>query len=161
MAFQSYQEAAEEVLQLCIHEAAAPPAGDDTQPSAPPPAAAATAAATVATTATDETAVESCLKQQQQQQGLRLRSFSSSLPKAVDMLAALQVQHLTHVELGILAAKTDSSALSMALARFSNLQQLQLGYINASLGAALTTLVQLPQLTLLKCVGPLPWDSQV
>jgi hypothetical protein len=47
---------------------------------------------------------------------------------------------------------TDSFALSMALARLSNLQQLHLGRMSdASLGAALTTLVHLPQLTLLAC----------
>jgi hypothetical protein len=115
-----------------------------------------TAAATAAITVAEETADRSSLQQQQQQQqqGLRLRSFSSSFPKAVDMLAVQQVQHLTRVELGFNRAMTDSSALSMALARFSNLQQLQLGGISdTSLGAALTTLVQLPQLTLLECIG--------
>jgi hypothetical protein len=55
------------------------------------------------------------------------------------MLAALQVQHLTRVELGLHRSMTDSSALSVALARLSNLQQLQLGNMSdASLGAALT-----------------------
>jgi hypothetical protein len=69
------------------------------------------------------------------------------------MLAVLQVQHLTRVELGFPSdSKTDSTALSMVLARLSNLQQLHLGDMyDASLRAALTALVQLPQLTLLKC----------
>jgi hypothetical protein len=50
----------------------------------------------------------------------------------------------------------------MALARLSNLQQLRLGGMqNASLGAALTTLVQLPQLTLLECFFSWPSDLQV
>jgi hypothetical protein len=54
---------------------------------------AAAAAATAATVA-EETAEGSSL---QQQQALCLRSFSSSLPKAVDIMAVLQVQHLTCV----------------------------------------------------------------
>jgi hypothetical protein len=58
-------------------------------------AAAAAVAAAAATTLIGETAAGS----DQQQHGLRLCSFSSSLPKAVDMLAALQVQYLTRVEL--------------------------------------------------------------
>jgi hypothetical protein len=87
-----------------------------------------------------------------------LHSFSSSLPKAVDMLAALQVQHLTCVELGFdHDAMTDSSALSMALALLSNLQQLHTGNINdATLSTALTTLVRLPHLTLLQFNGTWP-----
>jgi hypothetical protein len=67
----------------------------------------------------------------------------------------------------MMRAITDSSALSLALARLSNLQQLQLGGLyyrcdsmsDTSLGPALTALVQLPQLTLLECMGtwqPMP-----
>jgi hypothetical protein len=87
-----------------------------------------------------------------------LRSFSSSLPRAVDVLAGLQVQQLTCVELNFSDdAATDSYELSMALARLSNLQQLHLcDMIDGSLGAALTTLVQLPHLTLLRCDGGWP-----
>jgi hypothetical protein len=88
-----------------------------------------------------------------------LSSFSSSLPTAVDVLAGLQVQHLTCVQLTFIRAMTDSSALSMALAQLSNLQQLRIGNMDdASLGTALTTLVQLPRLTLLDCDGQ--WSSQ-
>jgi hypothetical protein len=106
-------------------------------------------------TATEEFEEESS---QQQQHGLRLHSFSSSLPTAVDMLAALQVQHLTCVELSSAHDArhpvTDSGALSGALVRLSNLQQLHLGHnADTGLGAALTTLVELPQLTLLEVNG--------
>jgi hypothetical protein len=74
------------------------------------------------------------------------------------MLAVLQVQHLTRVELSFpIDAITDSSALSMALARLSNLQQLRVvGMSDASLGAAMTTLVQLPHLTSLRFDGEWP-----
>jgi hypothetical protein len=115
--FEAHLAAAQELLQLSIHAAGAPlAAGNSTRPSLPSTAAAAAAAAaTEATTAaaaaavTEDTALESI----QQQQGLRLHSFSSSLPKAVDMLAALQVQHLTRVDLSLFRdAVTDSSALS-------------------------------------------------
>jgi hypothetical protein len=96
---------------------------------------------------------------------LLLRSFSSSLLKATDMLSALQVQHLTHVKLSSSdKAVIDSSALSMALARLSNLKQLHTGDMSdASLGAALTTLVQLFQLTLLECdsMWPLDWQDDL
>jgi hypothetical protein len=96
-----------------------------------------------------------------QQQGLRLRSFNGRLPKAVDQLAALQVQRLTRVDLRLWFVEADSSALSMVLARLSNLQQLHLvSMYDASLGAALTTLVQLPQLTLLECEGQWPREQQ-
>jgi hypothetical protein len=169
--YEAHLEAAQELLQLSIHAAAgaAPLIGDSMRPSVPVPAAAgaavgaaAAAAAAAATTATvtAKTAAGSSLQQQQQQQqqqGLRLHSFSSSLPKAVDMLAVLQVQHLTHVEMNFPrfhGAVTDSSALSMALGRLSNLQQLRLGDVSdASLWAALTTLVHLPQLTSLEFQG--------
>jgi hypothetical protein len=115
-------------------------------------------AAAAATALIGETAAGS----DQQQHCLRLRSFSSSLPKAVDMLAVLQVQHLTRVELSLPRdAVIDSFALSVALARLSNLQQLRLGNMSdASLEAALTTLVQLPQLTSLTCNGEWPSDPQ-
>jgi Leucine-rich repeat (LRR) protein len=74
------------------------------------------------------------------------------------MLAALQVQHLTRVDFSTSRDArypvTDSWALSKALARLSNLQQLHLGHnTDTSLGEALTTLVQLPHLTLLDCNG--------
>jgi hypothetical protein len=122
-------------------------------------AAAAAAAAATAAIVTEETAEGSIL---QQQQALCLRSFSSSLPKAVDMLAALQVQHLTCVELDFRKANTDSSKLSSALVRLSNLQQLRLGdMLDTSLGTALTTLVPLPQLTLLQFWGEWPSYLQI
>jgi hypothetical protein len=93
--FDDHLSAAEELLLLSIHAAGAPPAaGDSTRPAATSTAAAA-AVAVAAATGTGETAAGSS----QQQHGLRLRSFSSSLPNPVDMLAALQVQHLTRVEL--------------------------------------------------------------
>jgi hypothetical protein len=69
-----------------------------------------------------------------------LRSFSSSLPTAAYVLAVLQVQQLTRVELDLAHfGMTDNAALSMALARLSNLQQLHLGpragnIVDASLG---------------------------
>jgi hypothetical protein len=158
--YKAHLAAAQELLQLSIHAAGATQAAEDsTHLSAPCPAAAATAATAAAAEVSTETAAGGSQQQQHQQhqqhhhqkQGLRLRSFSSSLPKAVGMLAALQVQHLTSVGLGLQEAMTDSSALSMALARPSNLQQLRLGgMVDASLGTALTTLVQLPQLTLLE-----------
>jgi hypothetical protein len=84
------------------------------------------------------------------------------LPKAADLLAALQVQHLTRVELHLWFIEPDGSALAMALAQLSNLQQPRLRSLrDASLGAALTTLVQLPQLTLLELAGQWPVTEQV
>jgi hypothetical protein len=152
---EAHLAAAEELLQQSIQTVAAPPAAaDSARPSAPILAAAAATAATAATTVTEEHLDVSSLEQQQ---GLCLRSFSSNLSQVVDMLAELQVQHLTRVELNLLNAVTDSSTLSLALARLSNLQQLRLdGMSDASLGAALTTLVQLPHLTLLECNGEWP-----
>jgi hypothetical protein len=144
--------AAQELLHRSIQAAGATQAAEDTtQLSAPLPAAAAAAAAAAAVTL--ETAVgrsQQQQQQQQQQQGLRLRSFSCSLPRAVDMLAALQVQHLTRVDLGFEGAATDSCAPSLALARLSNLQQLRLGNLHDGLATSLSTLVQLPQLTSLE-----------
>jgi hypothetical protein len=154
--------AAQELLQLSIHAAGATQAADHRIPlSAPLPAAAAATTATAATAAAAAVKVAAAVggsQQQQQQQGLRLRSFSTGLPKAADMLAALQVQHLTSVELVFYNATTDSSALSSALARLSSLQQLRLdGMVDPSLGTSLTTLVQLPHLTSLELCGL--WDS--
>jgi hypothetical protein len=115
--YKAHLAAAQDLLQLSIQAAGAPPA-ESMRWSTPSPAAAAAAATTV----TDGIQEGSSQQQQQQQQGLRLRNFSSSLPKAVDVLAALQVQHLTRVELRFLNdGTTDSFGLSMALARLSNL----------------------------------------
>jgi hypothetical protein len=112
---EAHLAAAQELLQLSIHAAGAPLAADSARASAPLPAAAeaAATAAAVAPTVTDETADGRRQQQQQQHQGLCLRSFSSSLPKAVDMLAALQVQHLTRVELNLYRAITDIVANTM------------------------------------------------
>jgi hypothetical protein len=78
--YEAHLAAAQQLLQLSIHAAGAPPAaGDNTRQPTP----AAVASAAVA----EETAAGCC----QRQRGLRLRSFASSLPKAVDMLAALHV----------------------------------------------------------------------
>jgi hypothetical protein len=93
-------------------------------------------------------------QEQQQQQGLRLRSFSSSCPKAVDMLTALQPHSLTRVDLDFLKAATDSAALAITLQRLSSLQQLRISNMHqASLWSALTVLVQLSQLTSLELRG--------
>jgi hypothetical protein len=92
--------------------------------------------------------------QQQQQslpQGLRLRSFNSGLPRAVNMFVALQLRTLAHMDLNMEAARTDSAALSAAFVQLSSLRELHLTNMRAtSLGSALTTLAKLSQLTLLK-----------
>jgi hypothetical protein len=159
--YEAHVAAAQELLQLSIQAAGATQAAEDSIClTAPSPATAAATAATAAAAVIGETAFggnQQQQQQQQQQQGLRLRSFSSSLPKAVDILAALQVQHLTAVDLGFHGAMKDSSTLSLALAQLSNLHQLRLGgTFDASLGAALMTLAQLPQLTSLELTGQWP-----
>jgi hypothetical protein len=91
---------------------------------------------------------------------LRLRSFSSTLPKAVDMLAVLQPHSLTSVTLDLDEAATDSSALCAALLQLSSLQRLHIeGIFYAGLGSALTALAQLSQLTLLH-ISDYGWDEE-
>jgi hypothetical protein len=102
--------------------------------------------------------------QQQQQRSLRLCSFSSSFPKAVDMLSVLHPHSLTCVDLDLSEATTGSLALSAAIARLSSLQQLHLIGIrmaDANRGDALTALARLSQLTALQLSGnwPMPPDD--
>jgi hypothetical protein len=149
--YDAHMAAAQELLQLSLHAAGATQAaGDSTHSAAPEPAAAAAAAVTVKTAA----GASQQQQQQQQQQGLpvRLRSFSSCWPKAVDMLAVLHGQHLTSVRLCCYRAMSDSSALSLALARLSNLQQLRLGDLwvrKGSIHRSLGWIMYLRQLMLL------------
>jgi hypothetical protein len=94
---------------------------------------------------------------QQQQQRLCLRSFSSGLATAINLLALLPPQGLTHLDLELEAAITDSSAMSAALVQLSNLQQLRIGSMrDASLGSALTALAQLSRLSSLELCEPWP-----
>jgi hypothetical protein len=156
-------KAAEELLQLSIQAAATQltqsggePAAAPLPVTAAPPVDAASGAAGLATA---EPAALSSLaaagqQQCQQQQGLCLRSFSSTLPAAVGMLAVLQSHSLTSLNLHLAQASADSSALSPALMRLSRLQCLRLdGTSHCNLGSALTALSQLSQLTSLHLSG--------
>jgi hypothetical protein len=64
-------------------------------------AAATSALAAVKTGAADVSGSQRVTEKQQQQQGLRLQSYSSSLPRAVELLAVLQPHSLVHVDLGV------------------------------------------------------------
>jgi hypothetical protein len=104
--------------------------------------------------------VASQMQQQQQQQGLHLRSFSSNVPKVVDMVAVLPPDSLSCLQLNLRNATTDSAALAAAIGRLSSLQQLQLyGLPDPSLCTALTALTQLTQLTHLRFSGA--WPEQI
>jgi hypothetical protein len=150
---------AEQLLQACMQAV-----------SLQPPAAAAAAAATAEVARVSAAAEAASVpglegpaqQQQQQQQGLRLHSFSSSLRKTSGMLALLNVQRLTHVDLDLLnmGPTTDSSALFKALAQLSSLQQLHLHSMSeANHGSALTALAQVHQLTSLRLSGWWPTDT--
>jgi hypothetical protein len=99
--------------------------------------------------------------QLQPRQGLHLRSFSSNLPTAVDILAALHLDSLTHLQLNLEAAKTNSAALADAFARLKNLQKLRLHNMRRGrLGIAFPALAQLGQLTSLEFSGDWPVDPE-
>jgi hypothetical protein len=128
---------------------------------APASAAASEALAAVTTRAADLSCSEQVFQQlQQQQPGLLLHSYGSSLSRAVDLLATLQPHRLVQVELNLSNANTNSTALSAALARLSNLQRLSLFSMEAvNLWSALPTLGQLSQLTAVGIYGAWPMDS--
>jgi hypothetical protein len=94
-------------------------------------------------------------KQQQPQPGpLRLASFGSNLPDAPGMLAALPAHSLTCLKLHLLSTTVhDGSALSVALAQLSNLQQLQLRGSNRAPGSCVAGIAQLSSLTSLHIGG--------
>jgi hypothetical protein len=108
-------------------------------------------------------------QQQGQQQGLHLRSFSSGLPAAVDMLAVLNPHSLADVSLELEYVSADSATLGAALLRLSSLQRLRLLRLEdayASPGSALTALAHLSQLAsveiggdMLERYGPDGWGQ--
>jgi hypothetical protein len=181
--FEEHLKHAQELLQLSIHTAATLPStagGIPTAAAAPaavPAASELPLAAAAAKTATRKRAAltgpASSAKQRQQQQqriwqqkqqqgNLRLRSFSSSLPKAVSLLEVLRPHHLTQLDLDLRNAVTDNATLPAALLQLSSLQELRLGGMPDNelyVGRALTALAQLNHLTSLHLDGSWPEDS--
>jgi hypothetical protein len=154
---------AQELLRLSMQLATRQPHAADHAPAAaigPPPTAECERQAVLTGRAAAAFTLESVQQQQQQQQqhGLCLRSFSCSLPKAVDMLAVLHLDSLTHIELGLDQATTDSCTLTAVFAKLSSLQQLRLGSISdGQVGrAALSACAQLSKLTSMQFSGRWP-----
>jgi hypothetical protein len=163
--FEEHLEAAQELLQLSMHAAAAQPETAERQqaPAAVQPSAEPVLDTQAVAGGSGAVCSLEVIQQQQQQQhcqqrGLRLCSFKSSLPRAVDMLAVLHPDSLTHVYLDLENITTSSTALSAALAGLSSLQQLRLFDVSdSSLWSALTALAQLSRLTSLNINGDWPW----
>uniref|UniRef100_A0A383VRL7 F-box domain-containing protein n=1 Tax=Tetradesmus obliquus TaxID=3088 RepID=A0A383VRL7_TETOB len=150
----------QELLLLSIHAAATLHPAADGLPAAAPATAEAPAAAALPVSEQGRSGRHSASQQQQQQsqrQCLRLRSFSSNLSQAVDVLAVLHPHSLTRVHLDLREATTDSSTLSKALKRLSSLQELCLVNVHHPWqGSALTALAHLSQLTSLELSGRCP-----
>jgi hypothetical protein len=159
-----HEKAAQELLQGSLQAATLPPPAADATPPATPVPSSPTAAAAVAAAAAASGVADSSHQpppQQQQQQGQSLRSFSCGRYKgSVDALAVLHPHSLTQVHLNLGGAINDSSTLTAAFKRLSNLQQLHLQDMdNASISSALTALAQLSQLTSLKPTGFWPTEE--
>jgi hypothetical protein len=145
MPYEEHLKAAQHLLQRSLHAATVP---------LPQAVAAAGAESAAVLTMEGLSLQQQCQQQQQQQQGLRLRSFSSSLPKAVDMLAVLHPHSLTSLDLNLRRAATDSATLSRVLERLRSLQQLRISNMcEANLWSALPVLAQICHLTSLELSG--------
>jgi hypothetical protein len=123
-----------------------------------------TAAATAAQSAAGALAGQTSQQQQQQQQqqqGLRMSSYRSgclSKPGATGVLSALPAHSLTQLDLSFRPehwCTVDAAAVSAALARLSNLQQLRLSSAGraALTGNCLACVPQLSRLTYLAVKG--------
>uniref|UniRef100_A0A383VY15 F-box domain-containing protein n=1 Tax=Tetradesmus obliquus TaxID=3088 RepID=A0A383VY15_TETOB len=100
-----------------------------------PAAAAAAAPPPAAGNKTQQTDGQQLHRQQQQQQQLRIASFTSNLPGAPSMLAALSGRHLTHLDLQLQCGSckackacntADGPWLAAALPQLTGLQELHL-----------------------------------